>query len=218
MCFVRQRQNIADNSIVPLPWRHNKRDGVSNHRRLDYLLNHLFGHRSKKTSKPRVNGLCEGNSPVTSKFPAERANNDENVPIWWRHHVMMAAEASYFILLTSYTYNFGIQIFPWIPRIHSPKSCSEKMFAMGATNVACSTVWVLPKSFSEGWKFFSRNLMSLSVNILWNTIFQIKGVHIHINYTLHIFQMLQICPSPLFPAFPAMNIAYVCDTLKLNRR
>ena len=30
--------------------------------------------------------LCEGNSPVTVEFPAQRASNAENVPIWWRHH------------------------------------------------------------------------------------------------------------------------------------
>ena len=46
-------------------WRHNKRDGVSNHRRLDCLLNRLFKHISKKTPNLRVTGLCERNSPVT---------------------------------------------------------------------------------------------------------------------------------------------------------
>ena len=34
-----------------LQWRHNERDAVSNHRRLDCLLNRLFSRRSKKTSK-----------------------------------------------------------------------------------------------------------------------------------------------------------------------
>ena len=43
--------------------------------------------RSKKTSKLRVAGLCEGNSAVTGEFPAQRASNAENVSIWWRHHV-----------------------------------------------------------------------------------------------------------------------------------
>ena len=52
-----------------LKWRHNERNGVSNRRHLDGLLNHLFGHRSKKTLKLRVTGLCEGNSPVTDEFP-----------------------------------------------------------------------------------------------------------------------------------------------------
>ena len=41
---------------------------------------------SKNTSKLRVTGLCEGNSPVTGEFPAQRASNAENVSIWWRHH------------------------------------------------------------------------------------------------------------------------------------
>ena len=40
-------------------------------------------HRSKKTSKLRVTGLCEENSPLTGEFPAQRASNAENVSIWW---------------------------------------------------------------------------------------------------------------------------------------
>ena len=43
--------------------------------------------QTKKTSKLRVTGLCEGNSPVTGEFPAQMASNAENVSIWWRHHV-----------------------------------------------------------------------------------------------------------------------------------
>ena len=41
--------------------------------------------RPKKTSKLRVTGLCARNSPGTSKFPAQRVSNAENVSIWWRH-------------------------------------------------------------------------------------------------------------------------------------
>ena len=41
----------------------------------------------RKTSKPSVTGLCEGNSTVTGEFPAQRASNRENVSIWWRHHL-----------------------------------------------------------------------------------------------------------------------------------
>ena len=73
----------------PLQWRHNECDDVSNHRRLAGLLNRLFRHRSKKTSKFRVAGLCEGNSPVADEFPLQRASNAENVSIWWRHHVFI---------------------------------------------------------------------------------------------------------------------------------
>ena len=39
-----------------------------------------------KTPKLRVTGLCDGNSPVTGEFPAQRASNAENVFISWRHH------------------------------------------------------------------------------------------------------------------------------------
>ena len=69
-----------------LRWRHNGRDGVSNHQPHDCLLNRLFRRRSKKTSKLHGSGLCEGNSPVPGEFPAQMASNVENVFIWWRHH------------------------------------------------------------------------------------------------------------------------------------
>ena len=63
--------------------------GPSNHQPHDCLLNHLFGRRSKKTSKLRVTGLCVGNSPGTGEFPTQRASNAENVSISWRHHVLI---------------------------------------------------------------------------------------------------------------------------------
>ena len=69
-----------------LQWRHNEHDGVSNHRRLECLLNRLFRRRSKKTSKLCVTGLCEGNPPVTGGFPSQRASYAEYGSIWWRHH------------------------------------------------------------------------------------------------------------------------------------
>ena len=68
-----------------LQWRHNQRDGVSNHQPHNCLLNGLFRRRSKKTSTLCVIGLCAGNSPATGEFPAQRASNAENVSIWWRH-------------------------------------------------------------------------------------------------------------------------------------
>ena len=73
--------------ILSLQWRHNEHDCVSNHQSRDCLLNRLFRHRWKKTSKLRVTGLCAGNSLVTGEFPAQRASNAENVSIWWCHHV-----------------------------------------------------------------------------------------------------------------------------------
>ena len=76
-----------------LQWRHNERDGVSNHQPHDCMLNRLFRRRSKKTSKLRVTGLCAGNAPVTDEFPAQRASNAENVSILWRHHVWCISRA-----------------------------------------------------------------------------------------------------------------------------
>ena len=72
---------------ISIQWRNNGWDGVSNNGRLDCLHKRLFRRRSKKTSKLRVTGLCEWNSPLIGEFPGQRANNAENVSIWWRHHV-----------------------------------------------------------------------------------------------------------------------------------
>ena len=86
--------------MASLGLRHNGRDRVSNHQPHHCLLNRLFRHRSKKTSKLRVTGLCVGNSPVTGEFPAQMASNAENVSIWWRHHVMMMPRLGYDLCIT----------------------------------------------------------------------------------------------------------------------
>ena len=53
-----------------LQWRHNGRNGVSNHQPHDCLLNRLFRRRSEKISKRHVTGLRVGNSSETShKWP-----------------------------------------------------------------------------------------------------------------------------------------------------
>ena len=61
----------------PLRWRHNGRDSVSNHQPHGCFVNRLFRHRSKKTPKLRVTGLCAGNSPGTGEFPAQMASHAE---------------------------------------------------------------------------------------------------------------------------------------------
>ena len=75
--------------LAPLQWRHNEHDDVSYHQPHHCLLNRLFMHISKKTSKLRVTGLCEGNSPVTGEYPAQRASDAELwYSFWWHHHVI----------------------------------------------------------------------------------------------------------------------------------
>ena len=92
----RLNQNISpvtrSESILALEWRHNGLDSVSNHQPHHCLLSHLFGRRSKKTSKLRVTSLCAGNSPGSGEFPAQMTSYAENVSIWWRHHVVKTTE------------------------------------------------------------------------------------------------------------------------------
>ena len=90
MTFVEKEFAISKACVRTLQWHQNDRDGVSNHEHHNCLLNHLFRRRSQKTSKLRVSGLCEGNSPVTGEFHAQRASNAENVSIWWRHNEFTA--------------------------------------------------------------------------------------------------------------------------------
>ena len=81
--------NIKKTTVVPLHWRHNEPDSVSNHQPHDCLLNWLFRRRSKKTSKLHITGLCVGNSLGTGEFPTQMASKAENVSIWWRHHASL---------------------------------------------------------------------------------------------------------------------------------
>ena len=88
LCFVFRFPlgfGVVLSTHIPLQWRHNERDSVSDHQNHD-KLNRLFRRRSKKTLKLRVTDLCVGNSPVTGEFPAQRASNVENISIWWRRH------------------------------------------------------------------------------------------------------------------------------------
>ena len=71
-----------------LQWHHNGHDGVSNHWRIDCLLNRLFRRTSKKISS--VTGLREWGPPVTGGFPSQRAwGNSENISILWRPHGLL---------------------------------------------------------------------------------------------------------------------------------
>ena len=67
-------------NVISLQWRHNGRDGVSNHQPHDCLLNRLLRRRWKRTWKLSATGLCVGNLPVTSEFPAQMASNAEIFP------------------------------------------------------------------------------------------------------------------------------------------
>ena len=55
---------------------------------LTIVYSTVYSGADKKTSKLRVTGLCEGNSPATGEFPSQMASNAENISIWWRRHAL----------------------------------------------------------------------------------------------------------------------------------
>ena len=83
VCYWGSRSRSRTYGIIMY---HNGLDGVSNHQPHKCLLNRLFRHKSKETSRPRVTDLCAGISPVTGEYSAQMASNTVNVSIWWRHH------------------------------------------------------------------------------------------------------------------------------------
>ena len=64
--WLNNKHQMKGYKYLIILWRHNGREGVSNHQPHECLLNRSFMCRSKKTSKLRVTGLCAGNSPQTS--------------------------------------------------------------------------------------------------------------------------------------------------------
>ena len=91
----------------PLRWRHNGRDGVSNHQTHYYSLNCLFRRRWTKISQLRVTGLCAGDSPVTGEFPSQMTGNAENAFSWRRHHVQ-ALDINYEMEMTITTVMYPV--------------------------------------------------------------------------------------------------------------
>ena len=71
--------------MLPLQWRHEEKERLKSPA-VQLFTQRFIQAQIKETSKLGVPGRCEGNSPVTDKFPAQSASNAENVSIWWRHH------------------------------------------------------------------------------------------------------------------------------------
>ena len=121
MVMLRNQSHLCDwltYYIIFITMTSFDRDGVSNHQPHDCLLNRLFRRISKKTSKLRVTGLCEWNSPVTGEFPAQRASNAENASIWWCHH-----SSIHFICVTCHMIAWYC---PW-PMIYNDLICASLM-------------------------------------------------------------------------------------------
>ena len=109
-------------------WLQSESAGVSNHQRLHCLLKCLFRRRSLKTSKFRVTGLCEGNSPVAGEFPTQRASKAENVSIRWRHNGIKRDVRA------------------------APVVCGKWKDGKGWGGWVCwCLVWLLPEGATHGW-------------------------------------------------------------------
>ena len=87
LLYHRKYMYILHRTNYALQSRHNGHDDVSNHQPRDCLLNRLFRHRWKKTSKLRVTGLCAGNLPVAVNSPhkgpvTRKMLPFDDVPMW----------------------------------------------------------------------------------------------------------------------------------------
>ena len=90
--------------------------------------------RSKKTSKLRVTGLCEGNSPVIGEFPAQRASNAENFAfddvIMFNHIINLGGALFINVqLIISITVSLGLY------SLWSKTSCRQISWSLEATGL-----------------------------------------------------------------------------------
>ena len=66
--------------LQPVQRRHNEHGGVSNRPGVSSVWSTFVHAHVKEISKFRIAGLCEGNPPVTGRFPSQRASNAEMFP------------------------------------------------------------------------------------------------------------------------------------------
>ena len=55
---------------ITLQWRNYERDGVSNHRRLNFVYSTVCSGADQRKHQSSALLTCEGNSPITGEFPA----------------------------------------------------------------------------------------------------------------------------------------------------
>ena len=90
-CWIQQCSDCYKTKISLWPykilqWHHmNIHLVVSNHWSFNCLFNSLWRPTSNKHQSTLLS-FCEGNSPVTGEFPAQRDSSAEKASIWWRHH------------------------------------------------------------------------------------------------------------------------------------
>ena len=172
--------------IDALQWRHNGRDGVSNHPSHYCLLNRYIWRRSKKSSKLRVTGLCAGNSPVTGQFPAHMASNAENVSTHWRHHGKLSSTQH--CLFYVYCYLSGVV------RVCNGELTMDNVNFLDATLVAaCAPYFVYSagiQMYKDG-EIVSTNCSHVRIFIT-NSIFDVVSLAPDLNVIYTLEQLLQL--------------------------
>ena len=165
----------AQRNVETLQWRHNGCDSVSNHQPHDCLLKRLFRRRSKKTSKPRVTGLCAGISPGTGGFPAQMASYAENVPF---DDVIMETWRNKPSCCWGWGYQSGAKFIiekEWVSELYCPiTTLALKMLSPGTTRFSCHALspgqwyWLCEINWSlcSIWTGFN-NLRHLNVDKWW---------------------------------------------------
>ena len=93
---------MINTTFLPLQWRHNEREGISNHPRDDCLLSRWFRCRSKKISKIRVTGLCAGKSPVNSPYKGSVTRKMSPFDDVIMHHRKSETAYNYLIIETGW--------------------------------------------------------------------------------------------------------------------
>ena len=120
---------------------------ISNHRRLDCLLNRLFRHRSKKTSKLRDAGLCEGipsvNCPLWGESSGDRWFFPHKEPVTQKMFLFDGVIMAENILITFTAIERGSNtnlignIYAYLCKIIIPMQLSTK--TLGSTSITVSS-------------------------------------------------------------------------------
>ena len=76
----------SSQSHQTLQWRHNERDGISNHQPRDCLFNRLFKAQIKENIKAPRHWPSWGEFTGDRWIPRTKGQYHGKASIWWRHH------------------------------------------------------------------------------------------------------------------------------------
>ena len=147
---------------LSLQWRHNERDGVSNHQPHDCLHNRLFSRRSKKTSRSNVTVVKRKMSPFDDVIMYEKHNASDkssrnvNPAATKQNATQMCA---YFLAYNCITvlldlaadsaYLWRMPYFKTVAAGYCPMQCSSSTIAAKMQNMSLTVQWIEFDTFSK---------------------------------------------------------------------